>query len=530
MGRTYHKGELMNKIRIEPEGLYHWVHTEELEEAACIHERANVEFVQKMIDALTGEVPELDRVRVASVNYYHHNYEENGAPTLTNLLPFYQIQLKKPLTGEMDTTITVRLPVKWNGRFIGLAGTGSNTDCAWRQAIGTCILTWPIAVNNGFACASTDGGLGEPDSFTWGFNRDGSLNRAQLESWSHRATHEMTVMGKILVRGLYGQAPEKSYMHGTSGGGRQAMEEVQRYPQDYDGVWADSPAMDYNRLNFSALWAAIVMNNEGHTIPLAKFQTVYDWMLGHYSENGEYVPGLRQSWIPKKEELVGLITQAGRISEEDYRIMKKIWEGPVSKDGSRMGYGFGPEIIQWPYDGHPYGYLQYNEAGDLILMAPAEQAMRWYLEDPDWNWKTCTYEEFEQAWHRARRDFADIAAYNPDLRPFVKKGGKLLITHGSIDPVISWRISAEYYRQALQYFEDENQMQENIRLFIQPGAGHSTLGWAGPTVCNSMGMAALMEWVEKGTAPRILVTVKYDIYSDTIRDQFASQCFNMWML
>ncbi len=520
----------MGRLQIEAESLYHWIHTEGLEDVDCIHSRANVPFIQQLIDALAGDLPELSDLKVVDVEYFDHNYQENGTPTLTNLLPFYRVRLQKPLTEVDLTTITVWLPVKWNGRFIGLAGTGSNTDCAWRQAIGTNILTWPLAVNNGFACASTDGGLGELDSFTWGFCRDGSLNRAQLESWCHRATHEMTVAGKMLVQGLYGQAAEKSYMHGTSGGGRQAMEEVQRYPEDYDGVWADSPAMDYNRLNFSALWAAIVMNNENHPIPLAKFQTVYDWMLGRYSDNGEYMASLRQSWIPKKEALCGLITPAGAVSEEDYRIMRKIWEGPIAADGTRMGYGFGPEIIQWPYDSHPYGYLQYNEAGDLILMAPAEQAMRWYSGDPQWNWKTCSYQDFEKLYRKAQEDFAHIAAYNPDLRAFTERGGKLLITHGSGDPVISWKISAEYYRQALQFFDNEEAMQAHIRLFIQPGAGHTTLGWAGPTVCNAYGMAALMNWVEEGQVPQILITVKYDIYSDTIKDQFASQCFNTWML
>ena len=520
----------MKRIKIEPEGLYHWVHTEDLEEVDCIHSRVNRTFIRKMLDGLKEEIPELQGVNLVSVDYYNHDYQENGTPTLTNLLPFYRVQLNKPLDSEHTTRITVWLPVKWNARFIGLAGTGASTDCAWRQAIGTNILTWPLAVNNGFACASTDGGLGGPDNFEWGFCKDGSLNRAQIDSWCHRATHEMTVIGKLIVQGLYDEIPEKCYMHGTSGGGRQAMEEVQRYPKDYDGVWADSPAMDYNRLNFSALWAAIVMNNEGHTIPLVKFQTVYDWMLGRYSKNGEYIAGLKQSWIPKKEELCGLITPVGAVTEEDYRIMRKIWEGPVCADGSRMGYGFGPEIIQWPYDSHPYGYLQFNEAGDPILMAPAEQAMRWYTGDPDWDWKTCSYEDFEKIYHRAEQEFSEIAAYNPDLTAFVEKGGKLLITHGSGDPVIPWRICTEYYRQALQHFEDEEQMNESVCLFLQPGAGHSTLGWAGPTICNSVGMAALMDWVENGNAPRIILTVKYDIYTDTIRDQFASQRFNMWML
>ena len=53
----------------------------------------------------------------------------------------------------------------------------------------------------------------------------------------------MTLKAKQLSSAYYGRAPSQfSYWDGCSTGGKQALTEAQRYPEDFDGIVAGAPA------------------------------------------------------------------------------------------------------------------------------------------------------------------------------------------------------------------------------------------------------------------------------------------------
>ncbi len=85
-----------------------------------------------------------------------------------------------------------------------------------------------------------------------------------LVDWGHRATHVMAEQAKKAIKAFYGKAQSFSYYAGCSGGGRQAMMEAQRYPDDYDGILAGDPIMNFTRLTIAGrLWAQLAMYREG---------------------------------------------------------------------------------------------------------------------------------------------------------------------------------------------------------------------------------------------------------------------------
>jgi hypothetical protein len=57
----------------------------------------------------------------------------------------------------------------------------------------------------------------------------------------------MTVSAKSIIRTFYGQAPRWSYFKGNSNGGREALMEAQRFPDDYDGILAGAAPISITR-------------------------------------------------------------------------------------------------------------------------------------------------------------------------------------------------------------------------------------------------------------------------------------------
>ena len=57
--------------------------------------------------------------------------------------------------------------------------------------------------------------------------------------------HTGVVVGKQITKKYYGEAHKKSYYLGCSTGGRQGFKAVQSYPEDFDGVVAGAPALDF---------------------------------------------------------------------------------------------------------------------------------------------------------------------------------------------------------------------------------------------------------------------------------------------
>ena len=96
-----------------------------------------------------------------------------------------------------------------------------------------------------------------------------------LEDFSHRAVHAAAQVGKKITSMYYGSDPHHSYYDGCSAGGRQGITAAYRYPNDFDGVVAGSPGIDWHGLlGASAIWASRVAFNTCSYIPTALWNAV----------------------------------------------------------------------------------------------------------------------------------------------------------------------------------------------------------------------------------------------------------------
>ena len=141
-----------------------------------------------------------------------------------------QMVLKPTADSLINMELWLPPAEKWNGKFMGVGNGG------FAGSIQGLANDMPQALRLGYATAGTDTGH-QDQGGDWAIGHP-----EKMIDFGYRSTHEMTLKGKELVKIFYDQSAKYSYFKGCSTGGRMALMEAQRYPEDYDGIIAGSLA------------------------------------------------------------------------------------------------------------------------------------------------------------------------------------------------------------------------------------------------------------------------------------------------
>jgi feruloyl esterase len=375
---------------------------------------------------------------------------------------------------DSDIKIEVWMPVTgWNGKYQAVGNGG------WSGAIVTYSLG--EAVKHGYAASSTDTGhSGERASFALGHPQ-------KLIDYAYRSEHEMTVAAKAIIFAYYGKAPQHSYWNGCSAGGKQALKEAQKYPEDFDGIVAGSPGLDWVARAALSMWVAQAVH-----IPAAKYPAIHQAALDACDaadglKDGVIEDPSRCDFDPKVIECPGADAPTC-LTAAQVETARKTYSGP--------GKGIAPGLAR----GSELGWATFGGAQPFQI---GFDYFRYVVfENPDWDFRTLN---FSSDIDRARKMDTDrINAVDPDLSAFRKHGGKLIQYHGWSDPQIPPESSVDYYRSVLE------KMGAGVpgfyRLFMVPGMAHCG-GGDGASTFDILG--ALEHWVERGKAPeRVLASGK----------------------
>lgn len=427
---------------------------------------------------------------------------------IQGLPPFCEVHVTWH-TGQFKENIIVWSPVEWNDRFAGTAGGGVETGGAgFLTAPDDYTRGWtvPYAVMEGFtaATASAENVNGLKDYIL--DPESGKIRRELYENWRARTTHHMTLIGKAVAELLHDRPVKYSYMSGGSGGGRQCLMEAQEYPQDYDGIWASCPAINWNRFLLEGIWFIALMNSAGHILAPAKIQ--------YMTERVWKEAGGKEAYFSREEKavfdacsLVGEQTKKGKITTEDAKLMQAIWNGPADAQGNRLWYGFRPGVKFWNV-GIPVGAFYYS----LFRKQPkpfflSTMFARWVTENPKQSFDKITLPEFESLFRASVTKLADAGGSKADLSAFAAIGGKLMIDHGLNDPLIPVDGTVDYYKRMISCMGQE-EVDAFCRLYLVPGDGHGNCWNEQPGIPQSSGIEALMNWVEHGQRPEGLPGVR----------------------
>jgi feruloyl esterase len=416
-------------------------------------------------------------------------------------------------TSDSNIQFEVWMPAEgWNQKFQGV-GNGGFAGSINFGGLGN-------AVSHGYATASTDTGhraIGTDAAWALGHTE-------KIVDFGYRAIHETAGQAKAIIHAYYGSAPRRSYFNGCSNGGRQALMEAQRFPEDYDGILAGAPANYWTHLLVQAMWdIQATMVDPAAYIPASKMPALESATLAAC----DALDGVKDGVIddPRKchfDPSVLLCKDAETdscLTAAQAGALKKIYVGPQDSKGQQLMPGFSPGGETgvggwglWITGPAPGKSLQYAFGTQFFANMVYKNAA--------WDFRTFNVDRGLSA---AEEKFAAVLnATDADLRPFRDRGGKLIIYHGWSDVAIPPVNAINYYQSVVKKMGAQNTA-PFLRLYMVPGMQHCG-GGPGPNSFGAMGVgagdpmhdvdAAVERWVEEGVAPDRIIATKYKTGSD----------------
>jgi len=395
----------------------------------------------------------------------------------------------------------VHLPLtRWTQRYVqvGCGGLCGNVNVAIDNAAGCA-----PALNGEFVVAANDMGAATPAGGTLGSFATVPEKRTDF---AYRANHVTALVAKSLIRHFYGRPQRYAYFTGCSDGGREGLMEAQRYPDDFDGVSAGAPAMNFQVQNsfYHAWMASVSLDAAGKPILLAaKLPALHAAVLAHCDTLDGVKDGLLSDPRACRVDTAWVTCAAGAagtdacLTATEAAVVRRVYDGPRASDGR-------PFLVGEPQPGseRQWDFIP-ADANGRSMSAMLGAAMRRYMifpqsPAPDTLVDGFTFDAATFAKVTELHQLND--ATNPDLRPFARRGGRMILWHGWSDTSISPITSIAYYK-AVQQTMGAARADQMLRLFLLPGTGHCGGGDGFAQVDT---LTPLMAWVEAGKAPAML--------------------------
>ena len=411
-----------------------------------------------------------------------------GARPVAVKAPFCRVQ------GTIETEIGFELwlpePGAWNGKFLG-AGVGGDAGTFNFQDL-------PRGVARGYAAATTDTGHKAADR-TWMLG-----DPMRLTNYALRGNHRLAEVSKDIVARFYGRPVRLSYFIGCSGGGRQGLKEMQRFPADYDGIIAGAPGPDTAEMTARRMWEIIQRESHPGLMSPKDWQFVADQGVKACDGLDGVKDGVAEDPRVCKFDPGVLQCKSGQTTEclspAQAALARAIYAPLHDETGKQLDGGLLPGVLV-------------DSGRSRLAPATFGQAIR---RQSDWNGEGFKLSEDLPAIGRA---IPELKADDVRIEPFRDRGGKAIIYQGWIDPAVASRMTTAYYERLQAAMGGPTKANKFLRLYMAPGALHCA-GGPGPDQFGAAGadaplpdadhdlLSAMERWVEKGVAPGPVIASK----------------------
>ncbi|KAJ6552983.1 tannase and feruloyl esterase [Mycena capillaripes] len=392
--------------------------------------------------------------------------------------PLCRLQFVINTTSTSAVHAEAWLPDTWFGRFLGLGNSG----------LGGCIdysnLDYGTSLH--FAAVGSDNG------------HDGNSGAVFLD-------HPEVI--NDFASAYYGAPAAKSYYLGCSTGGRQGTQAALKFPGDFDGIVAGSPATDFNHLQ---LWSGILSHYveapTSSAAPSPKFLPSALWAV------------VSAEILRQCDRLDGVVD--GIITEPDACDFRP---ETIQCTGGNATSCLTPTQVESVKNAFTplfgvQGQLLYPRYSPGAEADPTQSLILGGAVFPltlDWgrfailNDTNATFSNIgvgdAPLWDSINP--GGIATFNGDLSAFRNRGGKLLTYHGRRDPVISSTNSKRVY-DLISHTLSLPVLDDFYRLFLVPGMGHCSGGLGAPSFGQSNGLNVVNASSHKytgGIAPETII-------------------------
>ena len=433
----------------------------------------------------------------------------------------------------------LRIPETWNGKLHYGGGGGFN---GFIQAIydaagggGTDLDNHGLnlaALKQGYINVSSDGGHAglipgaEAVDASWVAG-----NPAAERLYADLALPTVMSSAVEMIKKAYGSAPTKSYFEGCSNGGREALISAQRFPNLFDGIISRAPAFNYLATvgAFQTNIRSVLLN------PTLNFTPSKVALLSNAVKSAcDGLDGIVDGVVSNPAACTfdaaaarAALRCAGGADTGDTCLsdgqlaLVDTWTAPKTFGAKYVNPGWsltGNESAPGNWDawllasaapGAPAGsgavqYLfEYGGISGFLLHSPTTQPLAFL--DPA-GADTLAY-DFESPGNAAALAAfsASVDAGDPDLRPFMNSGGKLLLWHGGTDPALTKKGTIGYYQNVVAKVGGQSIADTFSRFYLAPGVNHCH---GGPGADKSDLLSALDAWVTSGTAPGSLAAAQ----------------------
>jgi pimeloyl-ACP methyl ester carboxylesterase len=468
--------------------------------------------------ALAGVAMAGERVRAGTVNAC--SALENLRIEDTNLLSATVVPAEEGLPeycrvlGFVRPAINfeVRLPtVGWNEKFY-MAGCGGYC--------GRISMAMNSGLRRNYAVSTMDAGhwSAGPTDGQWAYH-----NRVAEVDYGYRAVTETARVSKALLQAFYQAQQKRSYFNGCSNGGRQALMEAWRYPDDFDGIISGAPALDLTGLLTHFAW--VVQANTGpdgkDILPRSKVNLIEQAVVAACDAKDGLKDGVIDDPRACDFKPASLRCQkadsADCLTAAEVTVLEKWYGGVRNSRGETLypgGIPYGSEPFWWIWltgrDERDEPHRTFGRGRFVPELAVNYFRYMAFQEDPGESFHPVQF-DFDKDPPLLRFMGEIYNATNPDLSKFKARGGKLLMWHGWQDAIVTPERTVQYYLEVEKQMGGRGATQEFLRLFMVPGMDHCG-DTPGPGI-DASGfdpLTVLEEWVEKGVPPMRLLTTKKD--------------------
>jgi hypothetical protein len=429
----------------------------------------------------------------------------------------------------------VNLPLRWNGRSVQYGGGGFNGVLITGVGLPPAApLDAPSPLARGFVTYGTDSGHeSKPGEAPQLF----AANDEAFVNFAHASYKEVRDAAVAVIERAYGIKPEKLYFVGSSEGGREGLTMAQRYPDDFDGIFARVPVINWTGLQHAGSRAGLAAMGEGWLRP-AQVRLVHDAVLAACDARDGAVDGLVEDAVgcAARFDPTTLLCAAGlsgdqclgeaqvsaiRTLHSPYRFPFPLANGVTEYPGwgvsgeAAPSYGPTGGWSAWWLGSAPPA-LPPQPANGIAWVFGAGAIQHIYARDPNFDVRKYRPEDFAA---RVREVSELMDSTNPDLNAFKAHGGKLIILEHMSDYAQSPYAGIGYFQQVQQRLGESN-VADFMRLYTAPGVDH--VGSGGPS--NVDMLSVLVDWVENSRAPGDLVVVEQQAVQPIKTDHALPLC------